>query len=116
MTIEVRKSGSDGEHSQFHDFIDFGDAGGIPLKDDLFRRGQANPHQPVRTGGFLVNHQSVIFAVWLGIAVLALVAANLYQWHTRRLLSRSRREVSSLADRRVPTTVAVDGSISRIAS
>jgi len=33
-----------------------------------------------------VSHQSVIFAVWLGIAVFAVVAANLYQWHSRRLL------------------------------
>ena len=63
-----------------------------------------------------MSHQSVIFAVWLGIAVFALVAANLYQWHSRRLLSQSQRDVSSLADRRLPTAAAVDGSISRIAS
>jgi len=35
-----------------------------------------------------VNHQSVVFAVWLGIAVVALVWANLYQMRTRRLLNR----------------------------
>jgi hypothetical protein len=63
-----------------------------------------------------VSHQSVIFAVWLGIAVLALVAANLYQWHTRRLLSQSRREVRLLADRRLPAAVAANRSTSRIAS
>jgi hypothetical protein len=83
---------------------------------DFGGRTHARPHQPVPARGFFVNHQSVIFAVWLGIAVLALVAANLYQWHTRGLLSRSRREVSSLADRRLPPAVAVDSSISRIAS
>ena len=34
-----------------------------------------------------MNRQSVVFAVWLGIAVVALVCGNLYQWHTRRLLN-----------------------------
>ena len=63
-----------------------------------------------------MSHQSVIFAVWLGIAALALVGANLYQWRARHLLSRSQREVSSLADRRLPTPVAVERAISQIAS
>ena len=63
-----------------------------------------------------MSHQSVILAVWLGVAVFALVSANLYQWHARRQLSRCRREVSSLSDRRLPTTVAAHRTISRIAS
>jgi succinoglycan biosynthesis transport protein ExoP len=33
-----------------------------------------------------VDHQSVKFAVWLGMAALALVWAGLYLWHTRHLL------------------------------
>ena len=106
----------DDKHRQFHEFIYFGDVGGAPVHDHSLRRTHAHPHHPARTRGILVNHQSVIFAVWLGIGVLALVAANLYQWHSRRLLSQSRRDVSSLADRRLPTAVAVDPSISRIAS
>lgn len=63
-----------------------------------------------------MSHQSVIFAVWLGVAVLALVAANLYQWHSRRLLSRSRRDVSALPDRHLPIGASSDLTISRIAS
>jgi hypothetical protein len=62
-----------------------------------------------------VNHQSMIYAVWLGVAVLAFVWANLHLWHTRRLLGQTQREVSSLADRRVPAA-ATDTSISRVAS
>jgi hypothetical protein len=38
--------------------------------------------------GHLVDHQSVTFAVWLGIAVLALVWASISLWHTRRVLTR----------------------------
>lgn len=34
-----------------------------------------------------MNHQSVELVVWLGIAVLALIGANLSLWHTRRILS-----------------------------
>jgi hypothetical protein len=62
-----------------------------------------------------VNHQRLIFAVWLGVAVLNFVWANLRLWHTRRVLGQTQREVSTLADRRVPAA-APDISISRIAS
>ena len=106
----------DEKHRQFHEFIYFGDVGGGPVHDHSLQRTHAHPHQPEPARGFLVSHQSVIFAVWMGVAVFALVAANLYQWHSRRLLSQSQRDVSSLADRRLPTAEAVDGSISRIAS
>jgi hypothetical protein len=97
-------------------FIDFGDAGGCPVNDHSVRRTHAHPHHPAPTRGFLVSHQSVIFAVWLGIPLFALVAANLYQWRARRLLSQSRRDVSSLGDRRLSTAAAADRPISRIAS
>ena len=39
-----------------------------------------------------MNHQSVEFVVWLGIAVLALIWANLSLWHARRVLSDSHQD------------------------
>jgi hypothetical protein len=39
-----------------------------------------------------VDHQSVTFVVWLGVAVLALVWAQLSLWRTRRLLAQVRQE------------------------
>ena len=62
-----------------------------------------------------MNHQGTIYGVWLGMALLAFVWANLYLWRTRRLLGQRQREVSSLADRRVPAAAA-EAAISRIAS
>lgn len=52
-----------------------------------------------------MNHQSVVFAVWLGIAVLALVWAYLYQWHTRRLLDRPQQSIG-VQQVRAPAKVA----------
>jgi hypothetical protein len=39
-----------------------------------------------------VNHQSLELGVWLGIAVLALIWANLHLWRARRLLSRFQQD------------------------
>lgn len=54
-----------------------------------------------RARGFAVNHQTVELGVWLGIAVLALIWANLSLWRARRVLSRARQnnlvqEISTL--------------------
>jgi hypothetical protein len=40
-----------------------------------------------------VNHQSVELGVWLGIAMLALIWANLHLWRARRALGRLRQDV-----------------------
>jgi hypothetical protein len=114
VTLEADESRLDDESNEVDQFIDFGDVGAGCAKDHS-RRTHAQLHQPEQTRGILVNHQGLIFAIWLGMAVLALIWGNLYQWHTRRVLSQTQHEVSSLADRRVPTA-APDISISRIAS
>jgi hypothetical protein len=62
-----------------------------------------------------VNHQSMIYAVWLGVALLAFVWANLHLWRTRRLLGQTQKEVTSLAARRSPAA-ATKASIARVAS
>lgn len=87
----------------------------LPVRT-LADRPDVGPVQPRILGPDATLSDALKEADWLGIAVFALVAANLYQWHSRRLLSQSRRDISSLADRRLPTAVAVDPSISRIAS
>jgi hypothetical protein len=40
-----------------------------------------------------VNHQRLELGVWLGIAMLALIWANLHLWRARRALSRLRQDV-----------------------
>jgi hypothetical protein len=44
--------------------------------------------------GLLVDHQNVKIALWLGVAVLALVWANLQIWRTRRVLRRTQLDRS----------------------
>ena len=39
-----------------------------------------------------MNQRSMELWVWLGIAMLALIWANLHLWHTRRLLSRLQQD------------------------
>lgn len=39
-----------------------------------------------------MNYQSMELGVWLGIAVLAPIWANLHLWHARRLLSRLQQD------------------------
>jgi hypothetical protein len=55
------------------------------------RRSALTTDAPSRTGqgGLKVTHQVVEFVVWLGIAVLGVIWANLSLWHARRLLSQS---------------------------
>ena len=62
-----------------------------------------------------MNHQSVEFVVWLGIAVLALIWANLSLWHARRVLSDAHQntdvqEVGLVPAVRVPAAVAQPAS------
>jgi len=40
-----------------------------------------------------VNYQTLELSVWLGIAVLALIWANLSLWHARRLLNQLHQDV-----------------------
>ena len=57
-----------------------------------------------------MNHQSVEFVVWLGIAVLTLIWANLSLWRARRVLSDSHQdtdvqEIGLVPGVRVPSVV-----------
>jgi len=49
-----------------------------------------------------VDYLTVGVVVWLGIAVLALIWANLYLWRTRRVLNRLRQELGVPEGRLVP--------------
>jgi hypothetical protein len=62
-----------------------------------------------------VDHQSVKFAVWLGIAVVALVSASLYMWHTRRLLNQVQQDRAATQIRHA-TAPAPEFASSAIAS
>jgi hypothetical protein len=58
-----------------------------------------------------MNHQSVEFVVWLGIAVLALIWANLSLWRALRILSDAHQntdvqEIGLVPAVRVPSAVA----------
>ena len=59
-----------------------------------------------RPGDLSVDHQSVEFGFWLGIAVLALVWAYLQIWHARRALDRIQPEGDVPQGRSVPSAVA----------
>ena len=50
--------------------------------------------------------QGVEFGVWIGIAVLALICANLQLWHTRRVLKRLRQDLGVPKGRLMPAAVA----------
>jgi hypothetical protein len=63
-----------------------------------------------------MNHQSVEFVVWLGIAVLALIWANLSLWRARRVLSDAHQdtdvqEIGLVPAVRVPSAVAQPASL-----
>ena len=57
-------------------------------------------------GIFSVDHQSVEFGFWLGIAMSALVWAYLQIWHARRALNRIQPEGGVPQGRSVPSAVA----------
>jgi hypothetical protein len=62
-----------------------------------------------------MNHQGVEFVVWLGIAVLALIWANLSLWHARRVLSDAHQntdvqEIGLMPAVRVPSAVTQPAS------
>ena len=67
---------------QLHQFCDVTDG---CAKDNSPRRAPTRPRQSTSQGIF-VDHQSVTFAVWLGLPVLALIVAYITLWHTRRQL------------------------------
>ena len=64
------------------------------------------PRPGSRTGWGLVVDQGVEFGVWIGIAVLALIWANLQLWHTRRVLKRLRQDLGVPKGRLRPAAVA----------
>jgi len=52
-----------------------------------------------------VDHQSVTFAVWLGLPVLALIGANITLWRTRRHLRSFRQDTAATQLRLAPAPV-----------
>ena len=69
-------------------------------------RAVSRAEQRSRTGWGLVVDQGVEFGVWIGIAVLALIWANLQLWHTRRVLKRLRQDLGVPKGRLRPAAVA----------
>jgi hypothetical protein len=62
-----------------------------------------------------MNHQSVEFVVWLGIAVLALIWANLSLWHARRILTDSHQH-TDVQEVRLKSAVRVPSVVTQPAS
>jgi hypothetical protein len=56
-------------------------------------------------------NQGLELSVWLGIAGLALVWANLHLWHTRRVLNGPRQTAGVPEDKVVPATVLVPAAV-----
>ena len=52
-----------------------------------------------------MNYLTVGLVVWLGIAMLALISAELCLWRTRRVLNRLRQEVGVPEGRLVPAAI-----------
>jgi hypothetical protein len=59
-----------------------------------------------------MHHQSVRFVVWLGVAVLALVWASVYMWHTGRLLHQVQQDRATAQIRFVPAPAPEFTSVS----
>jgi hypothetical protein len=57
--------------------------------------------------GVAVSHQTVGYGVWLGIALLALILANLNLWRSRRLLNRLPQPIR-VPERGLVSPVAAD--------
>jgi hypothetical protein len=51
-------------------------------------------------------NQSLELSVWLGVALLGLIWANLHLWHTRRVLKRLRQDLDIPDGRLVPAAMA----------
>jgi hypothetical protein len=65
-----------------------------------------------RTGLGVVVDQGIAFSVWLGVAVLALIGAQVILWHTRRVLRRLRTDLGVPKGRLIPAAAAkVDASV-----
>lgn len=82
------------------------------------RARSATPGQDL--GGFIVD-QSSILSVWLGLAVLALVSAQVLLWRTRYLLRKFRQAALAQEVRPAPVVVLVpslmaDSAVSGVAS
>ena len=60
-----------------------------------------------------MNHQTLELSVWLGMAVLALICAELSLWRVRRLLNRLHQGVHVSQGRLVPSALADETSVVR---
>jgi hypothetical protein len=60
--------------------------------------------------------QGLELSVWIGIAGLALVWANVYLWHTGRVLNRPSQAASVPEVRPVPAAVRVPAAVAELAS
>ena len=65
--------------------------------------------------GFAVD-QSLELIIWLGMAVLALSAAYILLWRTRRVLSQSRQNALVQEVRLAPPAVLVSSAVTESAS
>ena len=59
--------------------------------------------------------QSVELNVWLGLAVLAVVSAQILLWRTRRVLSRARQDALVQEVRLAPVAVLVQSEMPKSA-
>lgn len=91
-------------------FIDFGDDGDDGAEEHSLWRRHPQPQQPGQARGLSVNHQSVEFGVWLGMAVMALVWAYVQIWQARRALNRVQQ------DRGVQQGKSVSSAVAELAS
>lgn len=65
-----------------------------------------------RTGLGVVVDQQIALSVWLGVAVLALIGAQLILWRTRRVLKRRRVDLGVQRGRPIPAAAAkIDTSV-----
>ena len=71
---------------------------------------------PEHAGGLLMDHQNLLFVVWLGIAVPALVWGEMSVWHTRRLLRQAHPKDGATHIQLVPVPVAESTTISEVTS
>jgi hypothetical protein len=60
--------------------------------------------------------QGLELSVWIGIAGLALVWANLHLWHTGRVLNRPSQAASVPEVRPVPAAVLLPAGVAELAS
>ena len=81
----------------------------------IYPRGHATT-QREHVGGLLMNHQSVLFAVWLGIAVPALVWGEFSVWRARHLLKQVQIDAPATHIQPAPVPVAETATVADVTS